>query len=234
MTSALGTVDDFFAGGAKSFKFENQNDTVIGVITDQFVSQQSDFKTKELLYNKDNSPRNQLVVTLQTQLRDPQLQNDDGKRSVYVKSGLRQAVGVAVRATGRSKLENGGVLKIVLTGFENTGQGSPKKLYVATYAPPASPEEQALAPQGQPQAQPQFSQPQGQPSYQPQQQPQYQQPQPQAQPQYQQPVQQQATQPQQQPVQQAQPQPQAQQAPVQASPTGLDEATAALLAKMSA
>jgi hypothetical protein len=145
-------------------------------------SQQTDYNTGALLTWNDGKPKLQIFIPIQTQLReDPQ---DDGKRTLVVKqsSALQAAIRDAVERAGAKGLQQGGYLKVTLTG-EVPGQGSPRKTFEAVYTPAA---QGVVMGQGQGQAQPQ------QPA-----QPQYQQPQapaPQqfqgqpAQPQYQQPV----------------------------------------------
>jgi hypothetical protein len=153
-------------------------------------SQQTDYNTGALLTWNDGKPKLQIFIPVQTQLReDPQ---DDGKRTLVVKqsSALQAAIRDAVERSGAKGLQQGGYLKVTLTG-EVPGQGSPRKTFEAVYTPAAQGvvmgQGQGQAQQGQqvPQqpAQPQYQQPQASAPQQFQGQPQ----QP-AQPQYQQPV----------------------------------------------
>jgi hypothetical protein len=157
-------------------------------------SQQTDYNTGALLTWNDGKPKLQIFIPIQTQLReDPQ---DDGKRTLVVKqsSALQAAIRDAVERAGAKGLQQGGYLKVTLTG-EVPGQGSPRKTFEAVYTPAA---QGVVMGQGQGQAQPQ--QP-AQPQYQQPQAPapqQFQgQPQQPAQPQYQAPQQAPAPQPQQ-------------------------------------
>lgn len=165
-------------GGVPSAKFERINDSVVGTITDQEVRQQTDLDTNKPLFWDDGRPRMQLVVTLQTDLRDDG--DDDGLRRLYVKGkSLTDAVREAVRLAGARGLETGGRLKVAYVGDgvpSKKGFTAPK-LYLAEYARPSQqaateflngggqqPQQgyqQPAAPQGYPQ------QPQG--GYQPQQ-----------------------------------------------------------------
>jgi hypothetical protein len=147
-------------------------------------SQQTDYNTGALLTWNDGKPKLQIFIPIQTQLReDPQ---DDGKRTLVVKqsSALQAAIRDAVERAGAKGLQQGGYLKVTLTG-EVPGQGSPRKTFEAVYTPAA---QGVVMGQGQGQvqpqqpAQPQYQQPQGQAPA-----PQQFQGQP-AQPQYQQPV----------------------------------------------
>ena len=128
--------DLFFGDSSKSAKFDAVGDTVGGPITHiGEARQQTDFRTGELLTWNDGSPRMQLPVTVQTSLRDPSNPTDDGKRTFYIKGEMKKAVQAALTAAG-AKMAVGGVLTISYVGEEPT-KGFPKKLYAATYAPPA-------------------------------------------------------------------------------------------------
>lgn len=134
------SIEDFFAQAAgsgdfiPSYKFKGLNDKVSGEIVDVQVGHAIKFKTKdEILRDKNGAPIPQVVITLQTALRDwdgvaqipsnkddnghetpKPASDDDGKRKLYVKYGsnvdaLRQAVeesGAAIAAlkTKGSKL----------------------------------------------------------------------------------------------------------------------------------
>ena len=48
------------------------------------VQQQTEIGTGKSLFFDDGKPREQLVVTIQTEIRDPEVDDDDGKRRVFV------------------------------------------------------------------------------------------------------------------------------------------------------
>jgi hypothetical protein len=133
------SVSDFLlGGGGASAKFTNLGDNVTGTITvTPQLRQQTEYKTKKPKFWDDGQPMMQVVVTLQTSLRDPSVENDDGTRNVYIKGDMQRAVRDALRAAGAKGLEVGGTLTIVFVGEEPT-EGDPKKLYQATYVPAAS------------------------------------------------------------------------------------------------
>ncbi|QFG08456.1 hypothetical protein SEA_GUANICA15_70 [Mycobacterium phage Guanica15] len=131
---------DFLGGGGvPSGKFGSHGDTVGGPIAvEPEQRQQTDYKTGEGLTWKDGSPRMQLVVTVQTDLRDPEVEDDDGKRRLFVKGEMRKAVQKAVIAAGARGLDVGGELYVTYTGDgEKKGNLDPPKLYSATYTKPA-------------------------------------------------------------------------------------------------
>lgn len=105
-------------GGAPSAKFKSLGDTVAGQVLDYEMRQQSDLETNSLKTWDDGRPMMQLVVTLQTTERDAGIEDDDGKRRVYVKGLLQQAVRDAIKAAGGKKLEVGGTLTVRYVGDE--------------------------------------------------------------------------------------------------------------------
>lgn len=133
--------DEFlFGSAAPTVKFDTPGVTVTGRIVDRKVNQQTDFKTGELLTWPSGDPRMQLIVTLQTDQRDPSVDDDDGRRRLFVKGKrLTEAVRDAVKAAGVKKLEDGGTLTVtyVRDGVPENKGISPPKEYTASYQPPA-------------------------------------------------------------------------------------------------
>lgn len=138
------TVDNFLlGGGGKSASFENVGDSVTGTVLSTEVKAQTDIQTGKPLVWDDGSTRMQLVVKLQTQLREDF--EDDGIRAVYVKGAKKQgsrslhdAVASAVRAAGAKGLETGGTLTVTHDGTQpsETRGFSDRKLYSAQYVAP--------------------------------------------------------------------------------------------------
>lgn len=62
---------------------------VKGRILDATVTQQTNTKFEPLFF-PDGKPRSQVVVTFQTQLRDPEIEDDDGIRRFFAKGGAVQ------------------------------------------------------------------------------------------------------------------------------------------------
>lgn len=128
------------AGGAPSAKFPAVGCSVAGTITQQpEVQQVRDFSTGEPQYWPDGKPKQQLVVTLATDERDPQINDDDGTRRLFIKGLMLKAVRDAVRKAGARGLEVGGRLEVTYVGDgERKGNLNPPKLYAAAYTPPAA------------------------------------------------------------------------------------------------
>ena len=198
------SVNDFLMGsGAKSASYKLLGAVHEGTITKEpTMVQERDIQTKELKFWKSGDPKWQMVVTIQTNERDPQVPDDDGLRSIYAAGKKKQAIADAVRAAGAKGLSVGGYLRVqyVADAPLEQGQLQATKLYQAQYAPPqfpvdqnpqqagqAQPYQQQQAPVQQQQApvqqqqyvqQPQFQAPvQQQQQFPPVQQPQFQQPQ---------------------------------------------------------
>lgn len=131
-------------GGGKTAKFENPGDTIKGTIAaPPELRQQTDIGTGAPATWDNGDPKMQLVVQLQTDLRDDA--EDDGIRNLYVSGGfkrasLQKAVADAVRTAKAKGLEVGGTLAVRFTGEEPPSKKgfSPAKLYAAQYQPPTS------------------------------------------------------------------------------------------------
>lgn len=137
--------NDFLMGGAgaPSAKFPTVGTSHSGRITEQpTVEQQRDFTTGNPKFWDDGNPMMQLVVTIQTDERDPSIDNDNGRRRLFVKGQLKTAIQEAVRAAGARGLEVGGHLTVTYTHngeVKKTGF-NPPKLFTAQYTPAAQAE----------------------------------------------------------------------------------------------
>lgn len=130
---------DFLTGGGKpTFKFSNVGDTVVGTLVACEKNQQTEPDgTLKWFDEAKTKPLQQLVMTLQTDLRDSAIDNDDGQRRIFVKGAMREAVAAAVKKAG-APLADGGKLAVRHTGTkpaEIRGH-SATKLYEAMYEPP--------------------------------------------------------------------------------------------------
>jgi hypothetical protein len=133
--------DLLMGGGIKSAAFPDgqYGTTVAGPIVRQpQVRQQTDFDSGKPKTFDNGDPMMQIVVQVQTDLRDDQ--DDDGVRAFYVKAQMQQAVRDAVRQAGAKGLEVGGFLAIRYERDEpnSRGRGKPKKIYAARYTPPTA------------------------------------------------------------------------------------------------
>lgn len=131
-------MDSFFGGSAPSARFSNIGDSVEGEIVDVLAQQQQRaFKPDglgDLLVWDDGKPRMQLPVCIQTEQRDPSIEDDDGVRTVYLKKALKKAVGEAMKKAGhRGDPAIGDKLLIQFYAEEENGTPNPTKQYRAKY-----------------------------------------------------------------------------------------------------
>ena len=84
----LSSLGDLLAGNsAKAYFGANSQpgDTVTGVIEKIETTQFNDFQTKQPAFWNDGRPKERIHVIIQTQLRDPSVDDDDGRRSLWIK-----------------------------------------------------------------------------------------------------------------------------------------------------
>lgn len=148
-----GTLDAFNSqptgGGGPAFSWANApigmtvQATVARTVRDSDVQQDTDYKSKALKTFKDGRPQWVLVVPIMLATAHPK--HPDGRASLYVKSGLRDALAAAMGAAGAPMPpQEGDQLQITLTDQKDTGQGNPKNIFSVQYHRPDS---TALAPQ---------------------------------------------------------------------------------------
>lgn len=136
--------DDFFNEGAPSAiatikRLGDKPGTTIGgtIVDIGNQVQQKDDEGNPASW-PDGNPKMLLPVTVATELRDPEIPDDDGHRTFWVSGNLKKAIGSALRAA-KAKLAVGGVLQVTFTGFgeaKNKMYSAPR-LWTAVYAPPA-------------------------------------------------------------------------------------------------
>lgn len=84
----LSSLGELLAGNSAKAYFDANSqpgDTVTGVIEKIETTQVNDFQTKQPAFWNDGRPKEQIHVIIQTQLRDPSVEDDDGRRSLWVK-----------------------------------------------------------------------------------------------------------------------------------------------------
>lgn len=84
----LSSLGDLLAGNSAKAHFganSQPGDSVTGVIEKIETTQVNDFQTKQPAYWNDGRPKEQIHVIIQTQLRDPSVDDDDGRRSLWIK-----------------------------------------------------------------------------------------------------------------------------------------------------
>lgn len=154
------TAEDFFAQTpqgdflAASAAFKAVGDIIKGTIVEEpvLIDQTVYNKPNELKRDKNGNVLKQLVVVLQTEHRNwdaalkpakdadgnPRPPADDiGKRSLFVKFKLRDAIADALKAANAKSLEVGGELAVAFTA-ESEYNGYDVKEYQAQYKPPTN------------------------------------------------------------------------------------------------
>lgn len=84
------------------------------------------------------NPCKQLIVRIQTEQRDPAIQDDDGIRAIFVKGQMRTVIIEAVKAAGATTLEVGGLLAVRFVEQVLLSSGFKQNVYEARYKAPAS------------------------------------------------------------------------------------------------
>lgn len=134
-------VNDFLmnsGGGAPSASFPVIGTVWRGTILKSEVRQQSE-PDGTLKTWPDGNPMMQIVITIQTEERDAAIDDDDGKRRLFVKGQMQEAVRDAVIASGAKGLELGGTIAVayIADGVPKQRGFSAPKQYRAEYAPPS-------------------------------------------------------------------------------------------------
>lgn len=141
----MSAFDFFDSRPSHSCKFKTPGETHTGVITE--ISDRMPvikYGTTDPDYWPDGSPKQQVVITLATDERDPEDPNDSGERSLWVtesrKAGTILAAIIQATRQANAKLEIGGTLSVSFTGHDPNSKNpaQPRKLYAATYQPPAA------------------------------------------------------------------------------------------------
>jgi hypothetical protein len=128
--------DLLMSGGILGYKWVAIGDTVIGTIVEEpKVAQSTDTKTGEAQFWPSGDPKMNIVVILQTDLRDPADSTDDGKRRLYISSRMMPAVRDAVKRAGAKGIAVGGRIAARWVSGSGQGEGNARE-YAADYAPP--------------------------------------------------------------------------------------------------
>lgn len=145
MTATPDANDVLFGSNAPTAKFDQPGTTIGGVIAAlprafqerefNIQTQRSDGPGKTF---PSGDPIMGVAIDVQTNLRDPSIQNDDGIRTIYVQGKrLKDAVRDAVRQAGAQRLEVGAEIWVTFTGLgQAAGPGvNPPKEYAVRYVP---------------------------------------------------------------------------------------------------
>ena len=128
-------VASFFTGGGKGITWPDQPPkTVSGTIT-------MVHPPEPVMDPKTGQPtdKQQIRIELATNERNPEIEFDDGSRTLYVKSYMRGAIGDALKKIGEKEPKIGGTLTVTFVRLEPPERPglSPSKHFEAVYQPPA-------------------------------------------------------------------------------------------------
>ncbi len=138
--------DLLMSGGRPWAAWKKIGDTVTGTIVSPPTARQSrDFDTQEPAFwdEEKQDPKMEVLVIIQTTTIDPEIEGDNGERSLVLPKGSARfrAVQTAIRASGANGFEVGGTIAVTYTGDgekpKRRGALAPK-LYSAKYAPPVA------------------------------------------------------------------------------------------------
>jgi hypothetical protein len=130
---------------SKGAKFEQPGTSISGIIENVTANQIRDFKSRQPKFFDDGQPQMQVLVTINTGVTDPMVEDDDGRRTVYIKGfGLqRRAWLQALHNAGLRKaaeVRPGDRFTATFTGFGEAkpGMNAPKLFeYVIEHQSPA-------------------------------------------------------------------------------------------------
>ncbi len=137
----LESLDELLSGsGAKSFfNADSQpGQSVTGTLDLIETSQMRDFQTKQPAYWNDGRPQMQIHIVLQTTLHDPSIEDDDGRRSLWIKGwGIQlKAFREACRQAGVKAPKAGDTMTATFTGLGERGNApQPPKVYAYQITP---------------------------------------------------------------------------------------------------
>ena len=139
----LSSLGDLLAGNsAKAYFGANSQpgDSVTGVIEKIETTQVNDFQTKQPAFWNDGRPKEQIHVIIQTQLRDPSVEDDDGRRSLWVKGwGIQlKAFREACRQAGVKIPKPGDTITERFVGLGQRGDAPPQPKVFEFHIEPAS------------------------------------------------------------------------------------------------
>lgn len=133
-------ITDMLKGGNPSAKFPTVGTTIGGTVVEAEPVQARNFDSGEPEVWDDGRPKMQIRVTVETDLRDPEDEHDDGKRGIYVKAwgDNFKALKAAIRAAGDDDVRPGGTFSATYyADGPKPKKGFAPKLFSYTYTKPS-------------------------------------------------------------------------------------------------
>ena len=128
----MSAISDALASGGTYLKWEHPGTTYTGIITDVAMRQARKYESTELDTWEDNTPKMQIVITLNTDYRDQAQQDDDGTRmaSINLWSGQKKALVAACKAAGVTEPQTG--QRFTVTHVSGIGNAKSPRVYEYT------------------------------------------------------------------------------------------------------
>lgn len=149
MSDAL---NDLLSTGVPSAAFPEIGTIVSGTVLKLEKVQQRDMDSGKPKFWEDGNPMWQYVFTIQTELRDENVEFDDGIRKIYAKAQMEKAIRDAIRASGNQGAIEGGVLAVKFVREDppkKRGYNGPK-IYAAKFEPPTQTDAFMAEPESEP------------------------------------------------------------------------------------
>lgn len=129
--------DLLMGGGTGSVKWEHIGQVIIGTIIDEpKVEQIRKHESTELDFWPSGDPKMQIIVTIQTDTRDPSNPEDDGKRRLHIPPRMMTPLRESVRKSGAKGISVGGRIAVQWASGTGVGAGNARE-FATDYAAPA-------------------------------------------------------------------------------------------------
>lgn len=133
-------LDEFFSGGGGpkgiSWKDARVNDEIRGIIFDVDLRDKLDKKTNKPELNAYGKPKRVLILSLITDLRDSEIEDDDGARRAFLQGNAQWEFRQFLRQNGFTKPLKGGYFRQVLKGTKPTEHYNDQNLFLCQYKDP--------------------------------------------------------------------------------------------------
>lgn len=140
--STFDEFEEFFTGGGGpkgiSWKQMRKGDSITGVIFDMEIRDKIDPNTKQVQLNDYGKPKKVLVLSLLTDMRDDEIEGDDGSRRAFLQGNALFEFKKFISDNKIGKPVRGGRFFQKLVGTKPTNFASPQNLFECKYGAPTA------------------------------------------------------------------------------------------------
>lgn len=133
-------LDEFFSGGGgpKGYSWDGAKvgQAVTGIIFDMEVRNKVNMETQEVEMNQWGKPKKVLVLSVLTELRDDEIEDDDGTRRLFLQGNALFEFKATLRSMKVRKPLKGGRVKQTLVNKIKTAYPKPQNIFEMRYAEP--------------------------------------------------------------------------------------------------